>query len=167
MFSCCANAVVICLFVYTVGETTRWRNDRLPFRPYDDNIEPIASAEEIVEYEETVAQEGEENSLQQRFNANVEVTVIFTVLTIVVCELRRCECGNCSLDLLVKPEECRCCMEIQQCRNKMFEYEDGKNEKCILEHPVVFFHIEGTEPCLRRRVVPFMWYDRSKHSAEK
>ena len=32
----------------------------------------------------------------------------------------RCECGNCSLDLLVKHEECRCCMEIQACRDKMF-----------------------------------------------
>ena len=61
--------------------------------------------------------------------------MIFTVLTIVVCGLQRCECGNCGLDLLVKPEECHCCMEIQQCRNKMFEYEDEENEKCILEHP--------------------------------
>ena len=34
VFSCCANAVVICLFVYTVGETTRWRNDRLPSCDY-------------------------------------------------------------------------------------------------------------------------------------
>ena len=25
----------------------------------------------------------------------------------------RCKCGNCSLDLVVKHEECRCCMEIQ------------------------------------------------------
>ena len=46
----------------------------------------------------------------------------------------RCECGNCSLDLLVKHEECRCCMEIQACRDKMFRFETEESSKCIREH---------------------------------
>ena len=36
---------------------------------------------------------------------------------------------------MVKPEECRCCMEIEQCRHKMFDHEDGESQKCILDHP--------------------------------
>ena len=44
------------------------------FLPYDDNIEPLASPEEIAQYEQVVAEEQHnENVLQQRFNAEIEV----------------------------------------------------------------------------------------------
>ena len=35
---------------------------------------------------------------------------------------------------MVKPEECRCCMETEQC-HKMFDHEDGESQKCISDHP--------------------------------
>ena len=42
--------------------------------PYDDNIEPLASPEEIAQYEQAVAEEQHnENILQRRFNAEIEV----------------------------------------------------------------------------------------------
>ena len=42
--------------------------------PYDDNIEPLASSEEIVQYEQAVADEQRNESiLQWRFNAEIEV----------------------------------------------------------------------------------------------
>ncbi|XP_028419305.1 uncharacterized protein LOC114545162 [Dendronephthya gigantea] len=93
------------------------------FVPFDDSVEPLASPEEVAEYEEAVAVEQQlENTLQIRFEAQVDVT-------------SWCECGNCSLDMIVKPEECRCCMEISQCRDKMYEHEDEGHQKCIVDHP--------------------------------
>ena len=47
----------------------------------------------------------------------------------------RCACGNCSLNDVVKPQECRCCMEIQQCHDKMADFEKCGERKCILNHP--------------------------------
>ena len=42
--------------------------------PYDDNIEPLASPKEIAQYEQAVAEEQHnENILQWRFNAEIEV----------------------------------------------------------------------------------------------
>ena len=44
------------------------------FLPYDDNIEPLASPEEIAQYEQIVAEEEQNASIwQQRFNAEIEV----------------------------------------------------------------------------------------------
>ena len=44
------------------------------FLPHDDNIEPLASPEEIAQYEQIVAEEEHnENIWQQRFNAEIEV----------------------------------------------------------------------------------------------
>ena len=37
--------------------------------------------------------------------------------------------------MIVKPEECRCCMEIDRCRDKMYEHEDEGSRKCIIDHP--------------------------------
>ena len=51
-----------------------------------------------------------------------------------ICCFDRCECSHCTLDLVVNPQEWRCCMEIQQCRDKMYQYED-EERKCILDHP--------------------------------
>ena len=54
-----------------------------------------------------------------------------------LCCFDRCECGHCTLDLVVNPQECCCCMEIvQQCRDKMYQYED-EERKCILDHMVI------------------------------
>ena len=34
----------------------------------------------------------------------------------------------------MKPEECRCCMEIQACRDTMLRFETEEKRKCIKEH---------------------------------
>ena len=42
--------------------------------PYDDNIEPLASPEEIGQYEQSEAEEDHnEHVIQQRFNADIEI----------------------------------------------------------------------------------------------
>ena len=42
--------------------------------PFDDNVEPLASAEEIAEYEEVVAEEQQlEDMLEDRFNGRVDI----------------------------------------------------------------------------------------------
>ena len=38
------------------------------------------------------------------------------------------------MELVVKSEECPCCMEINQCRYKMYPYEDNE-EMCIIDRP--------------------------------
>ncbi len=44
------------------------------FLPYDDNIESLASPEEIAQYEQVVAEEQHnENVLKKRFNVEIEV----------------------------------------------------------------------------------------------
>ena len=55
----------------------------------------------------------------------------------------RCECGNCAIDLLAKPEESRCCMEIQGCRDQMFPFETDESDKCIMEHPALSLKTKG------------------------
>ena len=45
------------------------------FSPFDDTIEPLASAEEIAQYEDSIAREEElENTLQARFEGRVNVS---------------------------------------------------------------------------------------------
>ena len=42
--------------------------------PFDDNVEPLASPEEIAEYEEVVAEEQQlEDMLEDRFNGLVDI----------------------------------------------------------------------------------------------
>ena len=45
----------------------------------------------------------------------------------------RCKCSNCSLELITKPEECWCCIDIDRCGEKMYELENEGG--CITEHP--------------------------------
>ena len=45
----------------------------------------------------------------------------------------RCKCGNCDLALVVKPDECRCCFEIEQCKEKMQGEQLGNI--CLTSHP--------------------------------
>ena len=45
----------------------------------------------------------------------------------------RCKCGKCSLEFVVQHEECRCCMEIDRCRERMAQVE--KDEECVTSHP--------------------------------
>ena len=46
----------------------------LEILPYDDNVEPLASPDEIARYEQSVAEKDHnENVLQQRFIAEIEV----------------------------------------------------------------------------------------------
>ncbi|XP_068712622.1 uncharacterized protein [Montipora foliosa] len=91
------------------------------FLPYDENIEPIATEKEAAEYQEQVAQEEEEDEmLWSRFSGEEDVE-------------NWCKCSNCSLEFVVKPEECRCCMEVDRCVEKMEELE--REGDCIIAHP--------------------------------
>ena len=45
----------------------------------------------------------------------------------------RCKCSICSLEFVVKPEECRCCIEVDRCVEKMEELE--REGDCIIAHP--------------------------------
>lgn len=45
----------------------------------------------------------------------------------------RCKCSHCFLEHVVKAEECRCCMEVDRCRERMEEVE--KDGECITVHP--------------------------------
>ncbi|XP_046860762.1 uncharacterized protein LOC124453990 [Xenia sp. Carnegie-2017] len=102
--------------------------------PFADNIEPLASPDEIAEYEAAVAEERQvEDMLQDRFDARVDVT-------------SWCECGHCSLHLVVNHQECRCCMGIEQCRGKMYQFEVDER-KCILDQPGI------NEVCLNEFVL--------------
>ncbi|PFX21922.1 hypothetical protein AWC38_SpisGene13591 [Stylophora pistillata] len=90
------------------------------FLPYDQSIEPIATEEEAAEYAELVAQEEEEEeTLWSRFSGEDAV-------------VNWCQCSNCSLEFVVKHEECRCCKEVNRCVEKMEELE---MDDCILLHP--------------------------------
>ena len=48
----------------------------------------------------------------------------------------------------MKPEECRCCMEIQACRDTMLRFETEENSKCIKKHSgfneIVFLNLYHT-----------------------
>ena len=45
----------------------------------------------------------------------------------------RCVCDKCSLENIVKAEECQCCREINVCVNRMDCC--GQEIKCITDHP--------------------------------
>lgn len=45
----------------------------------------------------------------------------------------RCKCSSCSVERLVKPEECYCCSEMDRCREKMESVE--MDDECITKHP--------------------------------
>lgn len=47
--------------------------------------------------------------------------------------ISRCKCGTCSVEFVVKPDECRCCFDIEQCKMKMAEV--NLNGRCLTEHP--------------------------------
>lgn len=84
------------------------------FLPYDQSIEPIATEEEAAEYAELVAQEEEEEeTLWSRFSGEDAV-------------VNWCQCSNCSLEFVVKHEECRCCKEVNRCVEKNGGARDGR-----------------------------------------
>lgn len=57
----------------------------------------------------------------------------------------RCKCFNCSLEFVVKFEECRCCIEVDRCVEKMEELE--REGDCI----IVYFGFDDV--CLNRWVL--------------
>ena len=58
--------------VYTTANSGESDTEILPF---DDNVEPLASPEEIAEYEEAVAEEQQlEDMLENRFDGHVDIT---------------------------------------------------------------------------------------------
>ncbi|KAK3744270.1 hypothetical protein QZH41_019936 [Actinostola sp. cb2023] len=90
------------------------------FLPYDEDLEPIPNEQEAAEYVMEVARENEEEQmLLSRFSGEVDV-------------VDWCKCSNCTLDLVVKCDECRCCMEVDRCREKMEEIDE--EESCIIDH---------------------------------
>ena len=61
------------------------------------------------------------------------------------CLCFRCKCSNCSLEIVVKHEECRCCMEVNRCVERMDELE--RKGDCIISHPGF------SDVCLNRLVL--------------
>lgn len=91
------------------------------FVPYDESIEPVANEDEAAQHEMQVAEEEEEEQmLLSRFTGEVDVR-------------EWCRCSNCSLACVVRAEECRCCMEVNRCIERMEEVE--KDVQCITMHP--------------------------------
>ncbi|KAK3753694.1 hypothetical protein QZH41_013140, partial [Actinostola sp. cb2023] len=83
--------------------------------------EPIATEQEIAEYQQQVDEELEQQQmLQDRFDRK--------------SELRSwCHCSQCSVELVAKPEECFCCTEIDRCKEILEELDI--DECCITSHP--------------------------------
>ncbi|XP_074631276.1 uncharacterized protein LOC141889849 isoform X2 [Acropora palmata] len=91
------------------------------FVPYDESREPVANEDEAAQHAMQVAEEEEEEQmLLSRFCGEVDVR-------------EWCRCSNCSLTCVVQAEECRCCMEVNRCIEKMEEVE--KDVQCITMHP--------------------------------
>ncbi|KAK3721424.1 hypothetical protein QZH41_008029 [Actinostola sp. cb2023] len=89
------------------------------FLPDDEDLEPIPNEQEAAEYAMEVARENEEEEmLLSRFSGEVDV-------------VDWCKCSNCSLDFVVKCDKCRCCMEVDRCREKIEEIDE---EGCIIDH---------------------------------
>jgi hypothetical protein len=42
---------------------------------------------------------------------------IFSFSLSLLVLFNRCKCSNCSLEFVAKYDECRCCMEIEQCNS--------------------------------------------------
>lgn len=61
-----------------------------------------------------------------KFSSGLEIGFLFNICT-------RCRCSNCSLACVVRAEECRCCMEVNRCIERMEEVE--KDVQCITMHP--------------------------------
>ncbi|XP_067025620.1 uncharacterized protein [Acropora muricata] len=88
---------------------------------YDDSVEPVPTEEEAAEYLEQLAlEEEEEQTLLSRFSGEEDMR-------------DWCKCSNCSLECITKPEECRCCMDMDRCTERMAEVE--KDGQCITVHP--------------------------------
>ncbi|XP_074621044.1 uncharacterized protein LOC141879670 [Acropora palmata] len=88
---------------------------------YDDSVEPVPTEEEAAEYLEQLAlEEEEEQTLLSRFSGEEDIR-------------DWCKCSNCSLECITKPEECRCCMDMDRCTERMAEVE--KDGQCITAHP--------------------------------
>jgi len=53
--------------------------------------------------------------------------------------MRRCECGNCSQELLRNISECYCCQELDECVESIDLVQEalpeGQNLSCITVHP--------------------------------
>ena len=64
-------------------------------------------------------------STDANFSSELEICFLFNV--------HRCRCSNCSLTCVVRAEECRCCMEVNRCTERMEEVE--KDGQCITMHP--------------------------------
>ncbi|KAK2549703.1 hypothetical protein P5673_029831, partial [Acropora cervicornis] len=88
---------------------------------YDDSVEPVPTEEEAAEYLEQLAlEEEEEQTLLSRFSGEEDIR-------------DWCKCSNCSLECITKPEECRCCMDMDRCTERVAEVE--KDGQCITAHP--------------------------------
>ncbi|KAK3735917.1 hypothetical protein QZH41_009146, partial [Actinostola sp. cb2023] len=112
------------------------------FLPYDEDLEPIPNEQEAAEYVMEVARENEEEQmLLSRFSGEVDV-------------VDWCKCSNCTLDLVVKCDECRCCMEVDRCREKMEEIDE--EESCIIDH-VAFYKRLYFRSVAYRQFVRLVW----------
>ncbi|KAK3727223.1 hypothetical protein QZH41_020360 [Actinostola sp. cb2023] len=88
--------------------------------PYEEDLEPIPNEEEAEAYSlEKDREDEEEQTLLSRFSGEEDVA-------------DWCKCSNCSLEFVVKHDECRCCMEVDRCREKMEE--SDMYDECITDH---------------------------------
>lgn len=64
-------------------------------------------------------------STDAKFSSDLEFCFLYIV--------RRCQYSDCSLTCVVRAEECRCCMEVNLCTERMEEVD--KDGQCITMHP--------------------------------
>ncbi|KAK3739211.1 hypothetical protein QZH41_018865 [Actinostola sp. cb2023] len=89
---------------------------------YHEELEPIATEQEVEEYEaQLTAEQQLEEEYNQRFSGETDLR-------------SWCKCSHCSVDLIVKPEECVCCLEVDRCCEKN-EVTGAGADACITEHP--------------------------------
>ena len=60
-------------------------------------------------------------------------SIIYTsIVYFNILMVHRCKCGNCVLAFVVKPDECRCCLEIDPCKEKMLEEHELQYDSIML-----------------------------------
>ena len=122
--------------------------------------DPVADAEWFARYEQEMHEiRAHEKRMKDRLDGIIELREwygqsYFTLTKLIVFisyalqalnrnlkSLYRCNCGNCSLELLQNVSECSCCREVQSCVDAM-EMEEvlryfppGTKLKCVTEHP--------------------------------
>ena len=94
--------------------------------------DPVADAEWIAQYEQEMQEiRAHEKRMKDRLDGVIEIREWYGQTELIVLSyvletlnknlkcLYRCNCGNCSLELLQNVSECSCCREVQGCVDAM------------------------------------------------